>query len=707
MTTGTFQVTGMHCASCGSVISRKLKKIPGIISSNVNFATEKAALEYDPSQVSIEVINSAIKPLGYSLSIDSKSIPVDSIPPKIIVSLTLSLITLSLMGWDMLVRPLPMMAYSVFLLISSAIVLFWAGRQFIDGIYRFIRYRVANMDTLIGIGTLTAFTYSSVVFLAGLSQPTYFDVTIVVIGFVLFGKFLEARSKARTGDAIKKLLGLSAKTALLIRHGKEIEVPLSEVLVGDSIVVKPGAKIPVDGVVIQGFSSVDESMVTGEPLPQDRQIGDKVIGATINIQGSLIIRATQVGADTMLARIISLVESAQGSKAEIENLADKISAIFVPLVLIIAFTALLVWTAFGQPTQGLLAFVGVLVIACPCALGLATPTAIIVGTGLGATNGILVKNAHSLELLSQVSKLVLDKTGTLTSGKPVVSETISLDGSYTPEKILHLAASLESKSQHPLAQAIVKSFSKKPLLSVSDFSEDSGIGVSGRINGQQIVIKKPTAKTLTMKQFNNLAIQGKTVVTVEVDQKVIGLIAISDTLKPSAVSAIKSLHQIGIKTTMLTGDNRQAARYIADLVGVDEVIAEVMPQEKSDVIRRLQEDKSRVAMAGDGINDAPGLAAADVGIAMATGTDVAIEAADITLLHGDIGKIPQAFTLARATLRTIKLNLFWAFIYNLIGIPLAAFGILSPVFAGLAMTLSSVSVVGNSLLLKNLRLPKS
>jgi Cu2+-exporting ATPase/Cu+-exporting ATPase len=545
---------------------------------------------------------------------------------------------------------------------------------------------------------------------------TYFDVVIVVIGFVTFGKYLETRSKRRTGDAIKKLIGLQAKTAMVIRDGKEMEIAVGEVVVGDLIVIKPGAKIPVDATITQGYTSIDESMITGESVPVDKKVGDSVIGATINKQGSITCKATKVGTDTMLAQIIKMVEDAQGSKAPIQALADRISAIFVPIVLVVAVLSLLLWVGIGTIfigqslaiSYGILSFVGVLIIACPCALGLATPTAIIVGVGKGAENGILIKNAESLELLSKVNTVVLDKTGTLTKGTPEVADIVVQDKSYTSEMLMQFAASVEKLSEHPLAQAIAQYAAAKkiPHLQVTDFTALEGVGVKATADGRMIYIHKPESNDSDNK-LKELQQQGKTVVIVEIDGKKAGLVSLSDTVKDNARSAIEKLHKMHVEVIMLTGDNTHAAHYIAKQLQIDKVIAEVLPQEKAGKIKELQSKGRVVAMAGDGINDAPALVQAEVGIAMATGTDVAIESADITLIHGDISKISQVIDLSRSTMLTVKQNLFWAFIYNIVGIPVAAgllyplWGVvLNPVFAGLAMAFSSVSVVSNSLRLK-------
>ena len=575
---------------------------------------------------------------------------------------------------------------------------------------------------------MTAWLYSALITLipavkAFLHAPdsTYFDVTIVVIGFVLLGKYLEARSKMKTGEAIEKLMGLQAKTALVERGGKEVTIPVEEVKSGDLVMVKPGEKLPVDGTITAGYSSIDESMVTGEAIPVDKKAGDKVIGGTINRQGAFTFTASNVGPESVLARIIKMVEEAQGSKAPIQHIADKVAGIFVPVVLLLAALTVIIWLTVGSSYLGfssalsyaVMGLVGILVIACPCALGLATPTAIIVGIGKGAEYGILIRNAESLEKLSSVDTVVFDKTGTITTGKPRVSDIIILDNESSTTSLLQLAASVEKQSEHPLAQAIVDAAIKQgvTLDAITDFKTLEGIGVSACINQRPVSVRKPVESEKKGAELQHLQQEGKTVVIIEENGISRGLIALSDTVKEEAKEAVAALHRKGIKVIMLTGDNLMAATSMAKQVGIDEVIADVLPHQKAIKIRELQATGKTVVMAGDGINDAPALAQADVGIAMATGTDVAIESAGITLLKGDLNKVAQAITLSRATMRVIRQNLFWAFIYNIIGISLAAgalfpiWGIfLNPVFSGLAMAGSSVSVVSNSLRLKRKKL---
>lgn len=630
---------------------------------------------------------------------------------------------------------LPKELFSLISFFLASVFMFWIGRPFIDGVTRFVKYRVANMDTLVGIGTLTAYIYSTLILfvtpfrnLLNVTDYTYFDVTIVVIGFIFFGKYLEARSKLKTGEAIEKLIGLQAKTALVIRDGKEMEIPIDQVGINDVLVVKPGGKIPVDGVIIEGKSSVDESMITGEPIPVDKEIGDTIIGGTINKQGAFKFKATKVGSETLLSHIIKMVEEAQGSRAPIQRLADQISGIFVPVVLVLAVLTLIVWVIIGSQfmplneafSLGLVNFVGILVIACPCALGLATPTAIIVGTGKGAQNGILIKDAESLEKLHKVNTIVTDKTGTITKGKPEVTDIVIMPNAYlsSPNEVLQIIASLEKNSEHPLAVAIIEKAESLSiqLLKSEDFEIIEGKGLKGTVNGSvyyagNLKLLEDLKINFSRSQIDSLTEKGKTPVLFTNEKELLAVIGISDTLKENAKDTIDKLHRLGIKVVMLTGDNEKTAKYIAEQVGIDEVIAEVLPNEKSAKVKELQAKGKLVAMVGDGVNDAPALAQADVGIAMGTGTDVAIESASITLLKGDFSKVLKAIRLSKFTMRAIKQNLFWAFIYNVIGIPIAAglfypfFGLLlNPAFAGAAMAFSSVSVVLNSLRLKLLRI---
>lgn len=765
----TVNVTGMHCASCAAIIARKLKKLDGVAECTVNFGTEKATVSFDPAKVDFPAMNREISQLGYSLDAahgdgqpepghdphaghDMAPVTTDAaakerklrelheLRGKTEFSLPITIVIFIGMIWDVVARQIPgfpafpfsMAVFNRAAFVLATPVLFWIGRPFLDGVLRFIRYRVANMDSLVGIGTLTAYAYSTVILLfpeigrlLGAPEGLYYDVTIVVIGFITLGKYLEANSKLRTGEAIEKLIGLQAKQATVLRDGREVEIPVDQVLVGDLLIIKPGQKIPVDGVITSGNTSVDESMITGEPIPVDKKPGDTVIGATINKQGSLTVTASQVGSRTMLAQIIALVEQAQGSKAPIERLADRISAVFVPVVLGLAVVVLVLWIAAGSQfmpaseavSLGLIAFVGILVIACPCAMGLATPTAVIVGVGKAAQHGILIKNAESLERFNAVNFVVLDKTGTITKGKPEVTD-IRPVGNAKEHDVLRYLASLEHKSEHPLALAVVEKAGQLdlPLRDVSDFSVIEGKGLKGVIDGVEhyagnVSLAGDLGISVDHAIVSELTGQGKTPVLFMAQGEIIAYIGIADTVKDDAAETIRALHKLNLKVAMLTGDHRQTAAYIAQQLGIDRVIAEVLPADKAAEVKKLQQEGFVVAMVGDGINDAPALATADVGVAMGTGTDVAIESAGITLLGGHIAKLPKAVTLAKATMRVIRQNLFWAFFYNIIGIPVAAgilypfLGImLNPAIAGGAMAFSSVSVVLNSLRLKSQRL---
>ena len=771
MKTQTYRVKGMHCASCASIIERTVKKIDGVESVAVNNGTENAKISFDAGKTNPDLFNKKLEPLGYSLVVPQvhnmagmsagemgmsenehaehlglnqtkkeKLAELAEIKTKVMSAIPLAIISIFIMGWDILAQfhLVSVMSYTVseffhhLLPIFATYTLFVVGKPYLMGFYRFLRYGKANMDTLIGIGTSVAFIYSFIVtaFEQSLAPfmdvtHTYYDVTIVVITFIALGKYLEAKSKIKTGDAIEKLLNLQAKTALVIRDGKEIEIPIDQVVHGDLIVVKPAGKIPVDGVITEGSSFIDEAMVSGEPIPVEKNIGDTVVAGTINTTGSFTFKATKVGSETFLAHIINMVQEAQGSRAPIQALADKISSVFVPIVLVIAFITLAIWLIFGTHilgfshalSLGLVSFVGILVIACPCALGLATPTAIIVGVGKGAKEGILIKDAATLEKLHKVDVVVVDKTGTITKGKP---ELVSIKNysQKNEQDIVSILATLENKSEHPIAHAVTEyaKQNKIQITGVQGFEIIKGKGLKGAISGVEYFagnIKLITDLNLKFDKavLEKETLEGKTPVILASKDAVLGIVMVADAIKPEAIEAVKNLHKIGIKMVMLTGDNKNTAEYIAKLVGIDEVIAEVMPEDKLKKIKELQVQGHIVAMAGDGVNDAPALAQADVGIAMATGTDVAIESAGITLLHGDISKIVKAVRLSKMTMRGIKQNLFWAFIYNIVGIPLAGglfypiFGwTLSPVFAGLAMAGSSVSVVTNSLRIKGKKL---
>ncbi len=773
MHTKTYKVKGMHCASCSSIIERTIKKVDGVEEISVNNGTENAKISFDETKTNPESFNKKLEPLGYSLVVpapmdysmhnmsatemgmsenehaehlglnqskEEKLSEIKDMKTKVMSAIPLAIFSIFVMAWDILAQyhAVPAMSYTVkeffhhLLPLMATYTLFVVGKPYLLGFYRFLRYGKANMDTLIGIGTVAAYLYSfAVTAFEDVLRPflnvdhTYYDVTIVVITFIALGKYLESRSKLKTGDAIEKLLNLQAKTALVIRDGKEMEISVNEVKHGDLIIMKPGAKIPVDGIITEGSSYVDESMVTGEPMPAQKKVGDSVVAGTMNTSGSFTFKATKVGSETLLAQIIKMVEEAQGSKAPIQALADKISAVFVPVVLVIAFLSLGLWLFLGigplgfpqALSYGLVSFVGVLVIACPCALGLATPTAIIVGVGKGAKEGILIKDAATLEKLHKADIVIVDKTGTITIGKPTLVDIVNLSN-LKNEELISILASLEKKSEHPIAHAVV-SYAKDKNISVSDLSHFEGIqgkGVKGSIMGKEYFAGNAKLITELGISFDSTAIekftaQGKTPVILATKEKVIGFVMVADEVKPESKEAVTQLHKMGIKVIMLTGDDEKAAKHIASLVGIDEVIAHVLPENKLEKIKELQSQGHIVAMAGDGVNDAPALAQADVGIAMGTGTDVAIESAGITLLGGDISKLVKAIRLSKITMRGIKQNLFWAFIYNIVGIPLASgiffpiFGwLLSPVFAGFAMAMSSVSVVGNSLRIKSMKL---
>lgn len=753
----------MHCASCAGIIERTVRKIEGVDHIEVNYGTETAKIAFNEAKTSPHHLSEQIKPLGYTLVVPSaegmnmtadehaahtglsqskteKLAEIEDMRWRVLSVLPLAAFSIFVMGWEMGAQfgwlgSIPEVWYEFFhhlLPIFATYTMVVVGTPYLLGFYRFIRYGKANMDTLIGIGTSVAFLYSFILtaFEEPLSQllnveQTYYDVTIVVIAFIALGKYLEAQSKLRTGDAIQKLLGLQAKTALVMRDGTEIEIPIDQVVRGDFIVVKPGGKIPVDGILTEGTSFVDEAMVTGEPIPVEKKVGDAVVAGTLNTKGHFIFKATKVGSETLLASIIKMVSEAQGSKAPIQGLADKISSVFVPVVLVFAVLVFAAWLFFGIPTLGfaqaltlgLTSFVGILVIACPCALGLATPIAVIVGVGKGASEGILIKDAATLQKLRSVNTIVVDKTGTITKGKPEVV-AIETYGNHSEEEVLGILASLEHKSEHPLASALL-AYAKEKGVSVRPtdaFKNIEGKGVTGFVGGTEYFAGNPTlVGDLTLnfdtKTLESHTSKGRTPVLLASRTEVMGLVLIADALKPEAATAIKKLHSMGISIVMLTGDNKKTALAIAREVGIDDVVAEALPGEKLIKIKELQAAGHVVAMAGDGVNDAPALAQADVGIAMGTGTDVAIETAGITLLHGDTAKLVKAIRLSRFTMTGIKQNLFWAFIYNLVGIPIAAgilypfFGILlSPVIAGLAMALSSVSVVLNSLRLKTVKL---
>ncbi len=718
----TFPIKGMHCASCVRVIERALSRVDGVSAATVNLATEQASVAYDGNLVTDQDLASAVESVGYKAVLDQKVISEDErkqekqkelkkLRSKVIVSLVLGgiIVVGGFFGLSPLVQ-----------LLLAIPVQFWVGLEFYRATIPALKNRTANMDTLVAIGTSVAFAYSAFVTILpqvvekiGVEPMPYFDVSTIIIGLILLGRYFEAKAKAGTSEAIKRLIGLQAKTARVVRDGKDVDLPISEVAVGMVIRVRPGEKIPVDGAILEGESSIDESMVTGESIPVDKGRGDSVVGATINKTGTFTYKATKVGQDTLLAQIIKLVEEAQASKAPIQRLADLISSYFVPIVIMLAIFTFVVWYIFGPAPAFLFAMlnmVAVLIIACPCAMGLATPTAIMVGTGIGAEKGILIKDAESLETAHKIDTIIFDKTGTLTHGKPIVTDVVG--------NVLQLAASLEKGSEHSLAEAIVRKGEEKAVkfLKVVEFKAIPGHGVEGVVDGKRVVFGNRRLMVrekieIDEKKIEKLENGGKTVMILGVNGKLAGLVAVADTLKETSKEAVNKLQKMGIEVVMITGDNKRTAQAIAAKVGIKKVLAEVLPDEKEKEVRKLQSEGKKVAFVGDGINDAPALAGADVGIAMGSGTDVAIEAGDITLINKDLASVAAAINLSKKTMRTIRLNLFWAFGYNIILIPVAM-GILylpfhillNPILASAAMALSSISVVSNSLLLKKAKI---
>ncbi|HLC48468.1 MAG TPA: heavy metal translocating P-type ATPase [Candidatus Norongarragalinales archaeon] len=745
-----FDIIGMHCATCSLRITKALTKTPGVLKANVNYGSEKADVEFDERKVSIPDMIRAVEAQGY------KAIPQDEadmeggkmgmgemkdmaddgmhnmhgtqhpqspahnhaemlrkeefdlLKRKVIVAFALSipafLVGMFGMEWE---------NQKLILFILATPVQFWAGKQFYDGAISGLRAWSANMDTLIAMGTSVAYLYS-VASLFGFVEEQYFEIGAVLISFVLLGKYLEAFTKGKASDAIKKLMGLSPKAAVVIRKGKELKIPIEQVVVGDLIRVRPGEKIPVDGVVVSGDSTIDESMLTGESMPVEKTKGAKVFGATINRHGTITFKAEKVGKDTVLSQIVKIVEEAQGTRAPIQRFADEISASFVPAVIVIALITFAAWMVLGQPFNfALIAGVSVLVIACPCALGLATPTAIMVGTGMGAEKGILIKNPEALERTGKINAIVFDKTGTITQGRPQVTDIVSL-GNLKENAILKIAASIEKPSEHPLAEAIVlrAEEEKLTLSKVASFKAVPGKGVGGKIGSTHYFMGSPKLMKGRMGKLEGLELQGKTAMVLfegkeDGKLKPLGIVAVRDELKPNAKRAVEKLRRMGIESILLTGDNERTARAIAKEAGIRTVIANVLPQEKSKKISELQKAGKVVAMVGDGINDAPALAKSDVGIAMASGTDIAMESGSIVLMKSDVEDVPRSLNLGRKTLSKIRQGLFWALIYNVVGIPVAA-GVfysstgwlLSPAIAGAAMAMSSVSVVVNALSLK-------
>jgi P-type Cu+ transporter len=745
----TIPVVGMTCASCVGRVERAVEKVPGVLDVTVNLGTEKSTVEYLAGEVDVGTLERAIEGAGYGVVREEETSVEDAHEREyrklegnflLAVALTALILLGSLPQMLGLAVPVSMTLLNFGLLALATPVQFWAGWRFYEGAWAALRHGQANMNTLVALGTSAAYLYSAVATLApGLlagRADVYFDTSSLIITLVLLGRLLEARTKGRTNEAIKKLAGLQARTARVVRGqgpGEDVDVPVEEVEVGDLLLVRPGEKVPVDGVVLAGESAVDESMITGESIPVSKREGDEVIGATVNKTGSFRFRATKVGSETALAQIIRMVEQAQGSKAPIQRLADRISAIFVHVVILIATVTFFVWLWLGpEPafTHALLNFVAVLIIACPCAMGLATPTSIMVGTGKGAEGGILVKGGEALEEAHKLTTVVLDKTGTLTRGEPRLTDVIPLDG-LSGDELLVVAAAAERRSEHPLGEAIVAGAMDRGLdvPEPETFDAPTGRGVRATVSGKTVLVgsrklmdESGVPEDGLAARFEELTASGKSPMFVAVDGEVAGLVVVADVVREESKEAVDLLHRMGLEVVMLTGDNGRTAESVAGELGIERVLAEVMPEDKEKEIRKLQKEGKIVAMVGDGINDAPALARADVGVAIGTGTDVAMEAADLTLISGDVRGVAPAIRLSKATIRNIKQNLFWAFAYNVALIPVAAgvlyplfaggtvpealqpflgeYGFLNPVLAAAAMALSSVTVVSNALRLR-------
>ena len=730
-----FTVSGMTCAACANRVEKRLNKLQGVNGATVNFALESATVDFNPDEINVNEMKSAITKLGYKLEVksdeqdgstDYRLQEIERQKKKFIISFILSFPLL----WAMVSHfsftsfiYLPDMLMNPWVQLALATpVQFIIGGQFYVGAYKALRNKSANMDVLVALGTSAAYFYSVYLSIKSIGSSEhmtdlYFETSAVLITLIILGKLFEAKAKGRSSEAIKKLMGLQAKTATVVRDGTEMKILIEEVVTGDIVYVKPGEKIPVDGEIVEGKSAIDESMLTGESIPVDKTIGDGVIGSTINKNGFLKVKATKVGRDTALAQIIKVVEEAQGSKAPIQRVADQISGIFVPVVVMIAIITFAVWMLFVTPGDfggALEKMIAVLVIACPCALGLATPTSIMAGSGRSAEYGILFKGGEHLEATHRLDTVILDKTGTVTNGKPVLTDVIVADG-FHEEEILRLVGAAEKNSEHPLAEAIVEGIKEKKIdiPSSETFEAIPGFGIESVVEEKQLLIgTRRLMKKFDIdieevsKSMEALEREGKTAMLIAIDKEYAGIVAVADTVKDTSKAAIARLKKMGLDVVMITGDNTQTAQAIAKQVGIDHVIAEVLPEGKAEEVKKLQAQGKKVAMVGDGINDAPALATADIGMAIGTGTDVAMEAADITLIRGDLNSIADAIFMSKMTIRNIKQNLFWALVYNGLGIPIAALGFLAPWVAGAAMAFSSVSVVLNALRLQRVKLKK-
>lgn len=734
-------VEGMTCASCVARVEKAITQVDGVTDVVVNLATEKATFNVDTTDTKLDLVKKAVSDAGYKIDFSSLDNKVESeeetestirnqynekLKKDFLIALTFTIPIFLLSMSQMIsgirdILPITILQLNKILLILTVPVVFISGKRFYTIFWANLKHLTADMNSLVAVGTGAAFLFSifATLFPELLSKVietphVYFDTTAVIITLILFGRWLEAKAKTKTSGAIKKLIALKPKTALIKTSGGEKLVKIKDLQLGNTVIVKPGEKIPADGKVTFGYSSVDESMLTGESFPVEKNIGDNVAGGTINNTGSFEFEVTAIGKESVLGKIITLVEEAQGSKAPIQRLADKVASIFVPIVIIVAVLTFILWMIVGGEnsfTNALINFVAVLIIACPCAMGLATPTALIVGIGKGAENGILFKNGEHLELTHKLTTILFDKTGTITEGKPIVSDLITND--YDQKSFLQIIASLENRSEHPIAKAIVEYAKLKDvkLIAPDEFQSKTGFGISGRINSEKILIgnKKFLVDEDAFDHCfenveNKLMGEGKSVVYTSISGKIVGLVAVKDPIKENSIKVIGEVKNLNLKTVLITGDNKNSAAAVSKSLDIDEFESEVLPGDKSSVVIKFQNRGKIVGMIGDGINDAPALAQADVGFAVGTGTDVAIETGDVVLMSGDLLGIPKAIKLSKATIKTIKQNLFWAFIYNILGIPLAALGLLNPMFAALAMSISSVSVVSNSLRLKGLKL---